>query len=237
MTDYYELDKTLHEYLAFHYPDGDPLEPLLGERTPPISGRFPVVLRELWEPRPDGIALDVGAACGRMTVELAANHRHAIGLDLAKALIRGAEQVRRAGRARYRTWVEGEEYAERDVAVEGMENTSFLVGNALSLPFPDAHFDTVLALNLIDRVPDPKCALDELTRTTKPGGTLIVASPYTWLEEFTPKEQWLVGVERVRAHLAETCEVDEARRYPFFIPHHTRSGQLGQSIVVRATRR
>ena len=29
---------------------------------------------------------------------------------------------------------------------------------------------------------------------TKPGGILMLSSPYTWLEEFTPKANWLGGV-------------------------------------------
>ena len=28
----------------------------------------------------------------------------------------------------------------------------------------------------------------------RPGGVLMLSSPYTWLEEFTPKENWLGGV-------------------------------------------
>ena len=70
--------------MFFHYPDGDPLEALLGAATPPLASRFPFALRDLWERRPDGLALDVGAACGRMTFELARDHRWAVGLDLAK---------------------------------------------------------------------------------------------------------------------------------------------------------
>lgn len=26
------------------------------------------------------------------------------------------------------------------------------------------------------------------------GGLLVIASPYTWLEEYTPKENWLGGI-------------------------------------------
>lgn len=236
MDDYYEQERTLHEYLGFHYPDEDPLAALLGERTPPLAERFPFAIRELWEPRPEGLALDVGAACGRMTLELAADHRHAIGLDLSKLLVRGAERVRRDGRARYDSVVEGDIRLTHDVAVPQGEDAAFLVADAGLLPFSPGTFDTVIALNLIDRVPDPAAVVDELARLVSPGGILIVASPFTWLTEFTPRERWMVGVETLRSHLAGAFDVDEARRMPFFIPHHARTGQLGVSLVVRARR-
>lgn len=28
----------------------------------------------------------------------------------------------------------------------------------------------------------------------RPGGVLVLSSPYTWLEAFTPKEHWLGGI-------------------------------------------
>lgn len=244
MDDYYEQSRTLHEYLAFHYPDGDPLEAILGAATPPLEMRFPFALSRMWERKRDGLALDVGAACGRMTFELAKDHRWAVGLDLATALIRGAERVRRTGRARYRTQREGDLFDDHDVEVAAPSNTSFLVGSALDLPFADRLFDTVIALNLIDRVPDPARALDELARVTK--GALLISSPFTWLEEFTPRDRWLGGfsrnddevrgIETVREHLSNGFSIVDNRRLPFFIPHHARSGQIAVSCLIHLRR-
>ncbi|MHC4937624.1 MAG: methyltransferase domain-containing protein [Planctomycetota bacterium] len=244
MDDYYEQEKTLHEYLAFHYPAGDPLEAILGAAAPPIEMRFPFALSRLWDRKPDGLALDVGAACGRMTFELARDHKWAVGLDLAKALVRGARQVRESGRARYRTQREGDLLDEHDVAVDAPRNTGFLVGSALDLPFADRMFETVIALNLLDRVPDPARALDELARVTK--GSLFVSSPYTWLEEFTPRERWLGGfvrngdpvrgIETVRERFANEFTIVDERRLPFFIPHHARSGQIAISCLIHLRR-
>jgi len=243
---YYEQDRVLGEYLAFHYPDGDPMRALLGDATPALETRFPYVVRSFWEPRPDGLALDVGAACGRVTLDLARDHRHAIGLDLSKALMRGARDVAKTGAARYATVVEGDLIERHDVAVDAPANASFLVGDALQLPVPSDRFDTVVALNLIDRVPDPARALDELARVTALGGTLIVASPYTWLPQFTDRERWLGGfvrnsdevrgIETVKEHFREGFTLLDERRLPFFIPHHARSGQLGVAILVSLRR-
>jgi len=245
---YYQREKVLLEYLAFHYPDpaADPMEALLADRTPPVASRFPFGVRELWEPRADGLALDVGAAVGRVTFDLADDHAYAFGLDLSGMLMRGAQQVQREGAARYSTILEGDLRVEHDIPVPAPSNASFLVGDALHLPFPDLSFATVVALNLIDRVPDPMLALDELARVTAPGGRLIIGSPFTWLPAFTERDRWLGGVvrngkpvrgiETVRARFGHGFRILDERRLPFFIPHHARTGQLGVACLLTIRR-
>jgi len=238
---YYELRATCDEYLAFHYPAEDPLPAFLGTGAPPRGERYPYALRRFWRPRPGGRALDVGAACGRVTFDLARDHRMAWGIDASATLVAAAREVQRAGRARYKAVVEGMLHRDCDVPVEAPPNARFAVADALALPFPDGAFDTVVGLNLVDRVPDPRRALDELARVTAPGGLLIVGSPYTWKEEFTPREQWLGGFHRgdvpvrggaeVRARLAPRFARESEHDLVFFIPHHARSGQLGLAHI------
>jgi SAM-dependent methyltransferase len=236
---YYDLDSTREQYLAFHYPDprADPLEALLGPRAPSLSDRYPFAVAGLAPPRPEGRALDVGAACGRVTLDLAARHREAVGVDLSRPLLAAARQVAATGRARYLAVVEGDLREPRDVPVPGATGRArFARADALRLPFRDGAFSTVTALNLLDRVSDPAQALDEAARVTAPGGTLVVGSPYTWSEEWAPRERWLGGVrgggaEAVRARLAPAFRLVREARLPFFIPHHARSGQLGLAHV------
>lgn len=47
--------------------------------------------------------------------------------------------------------------------------------------------------NLLDRLPDPGRFLGEIHVRLRPGGVLALASPYAWLEEFTPRDRWLGG--------------------------------------------
>jgi hypothetical protein len=73
----------------------------------------------------------------------------------------------------------------------------------------------------------------------KAGGQLVIASPYTWLPEFTPPENWLGGFyregEAVRAldTLRRILESDFALKsvmdLPFLIREHARKYQLGIS--------
>jgi len=56
-------------------------------------------------------------------------------------------------------------------------------GDAARLPYRDASFDVVLALDLIEHVEDDRAALAGLLRALKPGGRLIVftpALPFLW---------------------------------------------------------
>ena len=57
-------------------------------------------------------------------------------------------------------------------------------------------YDLVLAANLIDRLSQPARFLEEIGNRIHAGGHLVIASPYTWLEEFTPKKNWLGGFKR-----------------------------------------
>ena len=47
--------------------------------------------------------------------------------------------------------------------------------------------------NLIDRLPDPAAFLNSIGSFLEPQGVLILTSPYSWLEQFTPKEKWVGG--------------------------------------------
>jgi GT2 family glycosyltransferase/SAM-dependent methyltransferase len=55
--------------------------------------------------------------------------------------------------------------------------TSFVVGDAARLPFPDASFDAVTMFDLLEHVPDDRRALAEVRRVLRPGGFLLVSTP------------------------------------------------------------
>jgi glycogen synthase len=52
-------------------------------------------------------------------------------------------------------------------------NVELVVGDARALPFPDASFDAVLALDLLTHLPDLRAGLAELQRVARPGARII----------------------------------------------------------------
>jgi SAM-dependent methyltransferase len=52
----------------------------------------------------------------------------------------------------------------------------------LSLPFPDASFDVVMASEVLEHIPDDDLAMAEIARVVRPGGRVAVTVPRWWPE-------------------------------------------------------
>lgn len=52
---------------------------------------------------------------------------------------------------------------------------------ATALPWPDAHFDAAVCLDVLEHVPDDAAAVAELARVVRPGGTVVVSVPHRGL--------------------------------------------------------
>lgn len=60
--------------------------------------------------------------------------------------------------------------------VETQPNLRFLMIDSQALPFPDESFDAVIALGLLDLVPDLQQALGEIWRVLRPSGTFLTTA-------------------------------------------------------------
>lgn len=69
--------------------------------------------------------------------------------------------------------------------------------DARKLDFPDASFDTIVAMHLISVVPDPEQVMAEMARVCKPGGQILLVN------HFAREEGWLAWLERKFAPFAD----------------------------------
>ncbi|HBO44774.1 MAG TPA: putative 4-mercaptohistidine N1-methyltransferase, partial [Planctomycetaceae bacterium] len=76
------------------------------------------------------------------------------------------------------------------------DRVDFVQGDATNLKPRFAGYDLILAANLLDRLHDPRRFLETIHERLNPGGILVLTSPYTWLAEFTAKENWLGGFRK-----------------------------------------
>jgi SAM-dependent methyltransferase len=67
------------------------------------------------------------------------------------------------------------EKARAGAAALGLQNVTFVEGEAERLPFSDASFEVVLSNGVIDLIPDKDAVFSELHRVLVPGGRLQIA--------------------------------------------------------------
>jgi putative 4-mercaptohistidine N1-methyltranferase len=109
----------------------------------------------------------------------------------------------------------------------------FFQGDATNLKPQFSNYDLILAANLLDRLYDPQRFLETIHERLKPGGILVITSPYTWLEEFTKKENWLGGFRQG----GEPCMTLDSMRELLAAHFVLRDGPRDVEFVIRETRR
>jgi 5-histidylcysteine sulfoxide synthase/putative 4-mercaptohistidine N1-methyltranferase len=194
---------------------------------------------ELTRGRTRGAALDLGCAVGRASFELARGFDRVTGLDFSSRFFRLAARMQSEGYLRYALPEEGEvlSYHELTLADLGLEKqrdkVSFFQADACNLPEKFTGYDLVLAANLIDRLYSPRAFLNGIRGRLNPGGVLVIASPYSWSEEFSKKEEWLGGYREAGENVY-TLDGLTAQLSPYF-------RMLGEPrdipFVIRETRR
>jgi len=152
--------------------------------------------------KPRQRALDLGCAIGRASFELAREFDFVTGIDFSARFIRIAHQLQEKGVIHYQLPEEGEIVSFHEKSLPDLElepdggRIEFCQGDAHNLKPQFSGYDLILAANLLDRLSDPCRFLSEIHLRLNPGGLLVLASPYTWNEEFTRKGNWVGGLRR-----------------------------------------
>ena len=238
MSSIYESERLLAEYLLFHF--GRPEEILTPDRVWPAGMRealdFAVRTTAHFSAGTADRGLDLGCAVGRSAGEMSRTCREVVGIDFSHAFIRAAEALRagkplafdRLEEASLVTSLEARLPAGIDAS-----RLSFQQGDAMHLAPDLGAFDRVHAANLLCRLPEPEKLLVRLPALVKPGGELVLATPCTWLDEFTPPQNWPVSgtFEWLESTLAPSFTLLRRADEPFLIRETARKFQWTTSLV------
>ena len=187
-------------------------------------------------------ALDIGCATGRASFELARKFDTVEGIDFSARFILVATKLKDEGHIAYKMKEEGDLYSHKQIELEQLgyaeykEKVSFWQGDACNLKPNFTGYDLILAMNIIDRLYNPKLFLDSVEERLNTGGVLVLTSPYSWNEEFTAKELWLGGykdkngdevhtLENLQILLKERFKLLYLENIPFVIKESTRKYQ------------
>lgn len=141
--------------------------------------------------RKGGRVLDIGCGAGQVVGRLTEAGFEAYGVDVSEPNIERARK-----------------FSDRCQMYDGRH-----------LPFPDAHFESAGALNVLEHVDEPEDFIRELTRVVRPGGKIVLSSPNFFrvfgFRDYHPKmrgvgnkwRNWLRIQEKRRQMRAEPAKV------------------------------
>jgi 5-histidylcysteine sulfoxide synthase/putative 4-mercaptohistidine N1-methyltranferase len=230
----YETDESIAQYCEFHY----------GEENFAVKN-FPKNSIELLEPyikKSNTIkALDLGCSVGRSSFELAKTYGEVLGIDFSANFINVGVKLKKYESLTFNVKTEGDLFKEKSVSLRelGLEETknkvSFMQGDACNLKDIYMGYDLIYCSNLIDRLYYPQKFLDDIQSRVNKDGLLVLLSPYTWLEDYTPKSNWLGGyikdnkevktIDTLKENFEKNFELLDTIDVPFVIKETNRKYQ------------
>jgi len=129
---------------------GYPLDMEIRRRVKPVE--------RLLIPTPGDTILDVGCGIGYFSFEFIKHGSTTVGLDIDLEDIMLAKGVKKN---------------------QEVSPANFIQGSGLTLPFKEGSFDKILASEIIEHIEDDSSFVIELSKTLKPGGVLVLTTPYS----------------------------------------------------------
>ncbi|ALO44805.1 5-histidylcysteine sulfoxide synthase [Pseudohongiella spirulinae] len=237
----YETDALLNQYMLFHFgsqaeqrdeainanvghPETQPFMQVMADLVQRYAARY-------------GRVLDLGCAVGRASFELARYFEQVTGLDYSAAFIRAADKLRVKGEMSYQRLESGRHSTELVATIDAgidRDRVRFVQGDAAGLQAAGlaqaGSYDAVLMSNLLCRMPDPAACLKQFVGEKSPlvkGGILVLSSPNTWMEQYTPADSFVDapdsdGALQKLAQLLPGYELLHQQDLPFMIREHRR---------------
>jgi SAM-dependent methyltransferase len=151
---------------------------------------------ELWQSLTGRHVLECGCGAGRFTEILLERGALVTSIDLSEAVDANLKNFPQNDRHRI---------AQADIC---------------SLPFPEASYDVVFCLGVLQHTPDPEKSITALARQVKPGGWLVIDHyrySLSWFTKTAPLFRWYMLRLPVEKRLSRTERIVD-----FFLPLHRR---------------
>ena len=235
----YESTKLLGEYLLFHYGKNEEVLPWSNGPVEALNFTKRTVDSLIDEKsfNADSRALDVGCAVGASSFVLGKYFGDVLGVDFSQNFIDAANTLKEKNSLSYKYLVEGDSFKKAEAVPENTRgNISFAVGDAMNLDSSLANYDLVHAANLICRLSSPQKFFDRIPDLVRQGGQLLLATPFTWLEEYTPRNNWIGSgdsKEKLAEKLSPWFQLEYEEDIPFLIREHRRKYQYSISWGTR----
>jgi ubiquinone/menaquinone biosynthesis C-methylase UbiE len=131
-------------------------------------------------------------------------------------------------------WASADLTDEAVEAIRGLVHDDVHLTDGRTLPFPDAEFDRVVIVDMLEHVPDDRVFLAEVARVLKPGGLLVVNTPHLKHTALRRARHALGQTDEKHGHLRPgyTAEVLREIFGPLFTlqQHHTYSRFFSEAV-------
>lgn len=189
------------------------------------------------------LAVELGSSVGRIVAELARRADQVAAVELHFGAQRRARHLLAGDTVAYARRRLGRTYTSATARGSATPNATLVCGDALDPPLVPGVFDRVVAINLVDSVARPRQLLAVLDQLCKPGGELVLASPYSWQSAVMDDAErlgdgelaaWLAGRYRIldEADLPWHLRRD-ARSAATYSIHYVRAGKIGRPESVQ----
>jgi SAM-dependent methyltransferase/uncharacterized protein YbaR (Trm112 family) len=186
-------------------------------------------------------AVELGCSAGRIVAELAQRADLVLGLELSLGSVRRARRLLDGEDVAFARRMIGRHYATATISpgdrtVAGGRR-QLVCGDALDPPLIPEVYDRVVALNLLDSVARPRQLLRVIAGLCKPGGEVILSSPFAWASHVMDEHERFGGLDpaaEVRALLGPAFTVVEEAEVPWTLRRDARSTVSYRTYWLRA---
>lgn len=111
-----------------------------------------------------------------------------------------------AGMSRYKSMLLQQVTSYTTMDIEAFPGID-VVGDALRPPFPDASFDSIISMHVLEHVKEPWVMIEQIKRMLRPGGIAIICAPFMYPYHADPHDYFRFSEEGIR-HLFERVQMN-----------------------------